>query len=288
MKIGNKRIGTGEPTYIIAEIGINHNGDIRNVEKLIDAAIEAEADAVKLQKRTPEICTPKDLWNYVRETPWGDMTYIEYRRKLELEWADYDIIDGYCAGRIDWFASVWDAPSIEFLEEFDPVCYKVPSAMLTNHDLLEVVALTGRPVIMSTGGSSLSQVYNAVSVFGRHYPIALLQCTACYPCADSDLNLRVIQMLQEHFNFPIGYSGHELGLATTVAAVAMGASIVERHITLDRAGWGSDQAASVEPHGFKKLVRDIRAAEKAQGGKSKKFLECEKDSMKKLRWHEAL
>ena len=150
MKIGDKKIGPTHPAYIIAEIGINHNGDIENVERLIDAAIEAEADAVKFQKRTPEICTPKDLWGYIRETPWGDMTYLDYRKKLELDWGDYDHISWYCEGRIDWFASVWDAPSVDFLEEFDPVCYKVPSAMLTNTELLEVVAFTGRPVIMST------------------------------------------------------------------------------------------------------------------------------------------
>ena len=206
MKIVDKKIGYGQPCYIIAEIGINHNGDLDTAEKLIDAAIDAEADAVKFQKRTPEICTPADYWYRERETPWGILDYIDYRKKLELSWEAYDYISFYCEGRIDWFASVWDAPSVEFLEEFDPVCYKVPSAMLTNIELLEVIALTGRPVIMSTGGSTLADIYSAVSVFGRKYPMALMQCTACYPCADSDLHLRVIGMLMEHFSCPIEFN----------------------------------------------------------------------------------
>ena len=286
MKIGDKKIGPKEPCYIVAEIGINHNGDIETAEKLIDAAMEAEADAVKFQKRTPEICTPKDYWYRERETPWGRMDYIDYRKKLELKWDDYDYISFYCENRIDWFASVWDIPSVDFMEEFDPVCYKIPSAMLTNHDLLEAVAFTGRPVIMSTGGSAISDIWNACSVFGKHYPLALMQCTACYPCVDSDLNLEVIRTLKEHFpNIPIGYSGHELGLATTVAAVALGAKVVERHITLDRAGWGSDQSASIEPHGFKRMVKYIRNVEEAMGN-GKQVLEIEEKALKKLRWHE--
>ena len=287
MKIGNRTIGATHPAFIVAEIGINHSGSLETAKRLIDAAVLAGADAVKFQKRTPEICTPREIWDRVRETPWGDMSYIEYRHKLEFGEDEYQAIDEYCKERkIDWFASPWDIPSLYFLECFNPVCHKIASAMATNFKLLAEVQTCGRPVILSTGGTTLKQVSEAVKVLGTDN-LALMQCTAAYPCADADLNLRAIRGLKDNFlGMPVGYSGHERGLATSVAAVVMGADLIERHITLDRSMWGSDQAASLEPHGFARLVRDIRAVELAMGSAYKKMLDCEIPVMRKLRWHE--
>lgn len=288
MKIGDMNVGFGSPCVIVAEAGINHNGDLNIAKRLIDAAVLAGANLIKFQKRTPEICTPRDIWNRVRETPWGDMSYIEYRHKLEFGQDEYQAIDDYCRERkIDWFASPWDIRSLHFLEQFNPVCHKIASAMATNFKLLAEVHKCGRPVIMSTGGMDLKQVSEAVKVLGSPWQLALMQCTAAYPCEDADLNLRAIGGLKDKFpGLPVGYSGHERGIATTVAAVILGADLVERHITLDRSSWGSDQAASLEPHGFARLVRDIRAVELAMGSSYKRMLECEIPVMKKLRWHE--
>jgi len=288
MKIGKRRIGDGEPCYIIAEIGINHSGTLNKALQLIDAAVEAGCDAVKFQKRTPEICTPKHLWERVRDTPQGPMRYIDYRRRIEFGKKQYDVIDNYCREKgIHWFASPWDVPSVQFLERYKPVAYKVASAMLTNYEVLQAIQLTGKPVIASTAMSTLADIESALELLAPS-DVALLHCVATYPSRDEDLNLRVIELLMARFpGLVIGYSGHELGLATTVAAVVLGAKIVERHITLNRASWGSDQAASVEPVGFKRLVRDIRAVEVAMGDGKKRILPDEKKVAKKLRWHEA-
>jgi len=288
MKIGKRRIGEGEPCYIIAEIGINHSGTLNKALQLIDAAVEAGCDAVKFQKRTPEICTPKHLWERVRDTPQGPMRYIDYRRRIEFGKKQYDVIDNYCREKgIHWFASPWDVPSVQFLERYKPVAYKVASAMLTNYEVLQAIQLTGKPVIASTAMSTLADIESALELLAPS-DVALLHCVATYPSRDEDLNLRVIELLMARFpGLVIGYSGHELGLATTVAAVVLGAKIVERHITLNRASWGSDQAASVEPVGFKRLVRDIRAVEVAMGDGKKRILPDEKKVAKKLRWHEA-
>ncbi len=284
VKIGDRLVGDGHPTYIVAEIGINHNGSVDIAKLLIDAAIKAGVDAVKFQKRTPEICTPRDQWDKMRETPWGYIRYIEYRHKVEFGLDEYQEIDRYCKEKgITWFASVWDTPSVDFLEQFEPVAYKIPSAALTDHELLRHVRATGRPVILSTGMSTMEQIRAAVEVLGTEN-LVLMHATSTYPCEPDELNLRMIQTLRREFpEVPIGYSGHEVGLVTTAVAVALGACMVERHITLDRAMWGSDQAASVEPGGFQKLVKYIRVTERALGDGVKRVYESEIPAMKKLR-----
>lgn len=283
VKIGERLVGEGYPVFVVAEIGINHNGDLAIAKKLIDAAKEAGCDAVKFQKRTPDICVPPEQRDLPKETPWGIMTYLEYRHKLEFGKEEYLEIAQYCKQReILWFASVWDMPSVDFMENFNPVCYKIPSAMLTNHNLLRYVRATGRPVILSTGMSTMEEIRKAVEVLGTD-DLIITHCTSTYPCPPKELNLRVIQTLREEFDCPIGYSGHEVGLQTTYAAVVLGACYVERHITLDRSMWGSDQAASVEPWGFKRLVRDIRVIEEALGDGIKRVYESELPVRKRLR-----
>ncbi|MBI5807252.1 MAG: N-acetylneuraminate synthase family protein [Ignavibacteriales bacterium] len=284
VKIGNRFVGDGEPVYIIAEIGINHNGSLDLAKKLIDSAVLSGCDAVKFQKRTPELCVPKDQWNIERDTPWGRMTYLEYRYKVEFGFEEYFEIDSYCKSKgIDWFASPWDIESVSFLEKFNPIAYKIPSACLTDYQLLKKVSSTGRPIILSTGMSTIEEVKDAVSVLGKEN-LLLAQATSTYPCKVDELNLNVIKTYKEMFpEIPIGYSGHETGLAPTLAAVALGATFVERHITLDRAMWGTDQAASVEIVGFQRLVKDIRDIEKALGDGIKKVYPSEENSLKKLR-----
>lgn len=284
VKVGNRYIGEGEPVYIIAEIGINHNGSIILAEKMIDGAVFAGCDAVKFQKRTPELCVPKDQWNIERDTPWGRMTYIEYRHKVEFDFDQYSEINEYCnAKKIDWFASPWDEEALEFLEQFNPIMYKVASASLTDRILLKKMRATGKPIMLSTGMSTMDEIEEAVKFLGREN-LLIAQSTSTYPCALNELNLRVIQTLKQKFpEVPIGYSGHETGLAPTLAAVALGATFVERHITLDRAMWGTDQAASVEIGGMFRLVKDIRDIEKALGDGIKKVYESEQKNIQKLR-----
>ncbi|MFH8593866.1 N-acetylneuraminate synthase family protein [Streptomyces rimosus] len=282
--LGDRLVGPGRPVYITGEIGINHNGDLENAFALIDAAADAGCDAVKFQKRTPEICTPRDQWDIERDTPWGRMTYIDYRHRVEFDEDGYRAIDEYAKKRgIAWFASPWDVESVAFLEKFDVPCYKVASASLTDDELLRAMRATGRTVILSTGMSTPKQIRHAVEVLGSDN-IVLCHATSTYPAKAEELNLRMIHTLQaEYPNVPIGYSGHETGLQTTLAAVALGAAFVERHITLDRAMWGSDQAASVEPQGLTRLVRDIRTIEESLGDGVKKVYESELGPMKKLR-----
>jgi len=281
--IGNCKVGDGHPTYIVAEIGINHNGSLENAKALIDVAVKYGADAVKFQKRTPELCVPPVQQNHMRETPWGYITYLEYRHKVEFTEAEYREIDRYCREKgIPWFASVWDEPSVDFLEPFEPVCYKIPSASLTDHSLLRHVRKTGRPVILSTGMSNMNQIQESVKVLGEKNLI-VAHATSTYPCDPEELNLRVIHTLRASFSCPIGYSGHEVGLIPTVVAVSMGACLVERHITLDRAMWGSDQAASVEPGGLERLVKYIRVTEQAFGDGIKRVYDSELPSLRKLR-----
>ena len=283
VQIGPRRVGAGEPVMVVAEIGINHNGDLELAKRLIDAACLAGCDAVKLQKRTPELCVPQAQRDAMRETPWGLMTYLEYRYRVEFGQAEYDEVDRSCRERkLVWFASPWDEPSVDFLERYDLPCYKIPSAALTNHALLRRVRAAGRPIILSTGMSTLEQICEAVAVLGD-YELVLTHCTSTYPCQPDELNLKVIPALREQFNVPVGYSGHEVGLQTTYAAVVLGASLVERHITLDRAIWGSDQAASVEPGGLARLVRDIRVIEQALGDGVKRVYASEVPVMNRLR-----
>jgi len=284
VKIGNKLVGDGQPVFIIAEIGINHNGSLDIAKKMIDGAVHAGCDAVKFQKRTPEICVPKDQWNIERETPWGRMTYLEYRYKVEFTKEDYTEIDRYCKEKgILWFASCWDEPSVEFMEQFNPPCYKAASASLTDIELLKKKKATGRPLIISTGMSTMEEIETAVEAIGTEN-LLIAHATSTYPCPPEELNLRMIQTLKAKYPMcPIGYSGHETGLATTWAAVALGATFVERHITLDRAMWGTDQAASVEIGGLERLVANIRDIEKAMGDGIKRVYDSELGPRKKLR-----
>ena len=280
----NRAIGAGHPAYIIAEIGINHNGSLDLAKQLISEAARAGCDAVKFQKRTPELCVPKDQWDRERDTPWGRMSYIDYKRRTEFGQAEYTAIDDYCrALGIDWFASCWDEPSVDFMEQFDPLLYKMASASLTDRPLLERVRATGRPLMLSTGMSTQAEITQAVGWVGLDN-LMVAHSTSAYPCPPAELNLRMIPTLQAQFpNTPIGYSGHETGLATTVAAVALGASFVERHFTLDRAMWGSDHAASVEPGGLAKLVRDIRDVEEGLGDGQKRVYDSELEPRRRLR-----
>ncbi|MBK9150603.1 MAG: N-acetylneuraminate synthase family protein [Saprospiraceae bacterium] len=279
-----RKIGPGEPCFIIAEIGINHNGDLGIAKRLIEEAAAAGCDAVKFQKRTPEICTPRDEWDRMRDTPWGRMRYIDYRYKVEFGVAEYAEIDRFAREKgIVWFASCWDQESVDFLEQFDPMLYKAASASLTDIELLNKKKNTGKPLIISTGMSTQHQIDFAVEAIGQDN-LLIAHSTSAYPCPAEELNLKMIHTLQEKFpGVPIGYSGHETGLATTYAAVAMGACFVERHYTLDRAMWGSDQAASVEIEGMRRMVRDIRDIEKAMGNGIKQVYESEMGAMKKLR-----
>jgi N-acetylneuraminate synthase len=283
IKIGDRWIGDGHPTYIVAEVGINHNGDIDIAKKLIEAASHNGVDAVKFQKRTPELCVPPDQRNLMRDTPWGYISYLDYRYKVEFDQAQYAQVDQACKDQgITWFASAWDEPSVDFLEQFSPVCYKIPSASLTDHALLRHMRSTGRPLILSTGMSTMEEICAAVAVLGTDN-LMITHATSTYPCEPDELNLSMIQTLRNEFPCPIGYSGHEVGLIPSVVAVSMGACLVERHITLDRAIWGSDQAASVEPGGFERLVKYIRVTEQALGDGVKQVYASERSSLKKLR-----
>ena len=283
VQIGDRLVGEGQPTFIIGEIGINHNGDIEIAKKLTDAASLAGCDAVKFQKRTPELCVPSEQRDLVRETPWGLITYMDYRNKVEFWEEEYNTIDNYCREKgIIWFASCWDEASVDFIEKFDPVCYKIPSACLTDDALLECINAKGRPMILSTGMSTIEQISHAVSLLDRDR-LLIAHCTSSSPCKSHELNLLTIQTLQKEFNCPIGYSGHEVGLQSTYAAVVLGACFVERHITLDRAMWGSDHAASVEPWGLMRLVRDIRVTESALGDGIKRVYDSELPLISRLR-----
>ncbi len=283
-RVGNRLVGPGQPVYVIGEIGINHNGDLRTALALIDQALAAGMDAVKFQKRTPEVCTPREMWDLERDTPWGRMTYLEYRHRVEFDAEQYRQIDEYCRDiGMDWFASPWDIESIDFLGAYAPPAYKVASASLTDDALLRALRATGTTVILSTGMSTPEQIRHAVEVLGSRN-IVLLHATSTYPAPPEQLNLRMIETLAaEYPNVPIGYSGHEVGLQSTLCAVALGAVMVERHITLDRAMWGSDQSASVEPEGMRRLVRDIRVIESALGDGVKQVYPGELAAMKKLR-----
>jgi len=284
VSIGNRLVGDGEPVYVIAEIGINHNGSLEIAKKMIDGAVFAGCDAVKFQKRTPEICVPMDQWYIERDTPWGRMTYIEYRHAMEFGEDEFAEISRYCKERnIDWFASCWDEEAVDFIEQFNPPLYKAASASLTDLNLLKKMRATGKPVMLSTGMSTMKEIETAIRTIGMTN-LLIAHSTSAYPCKNEELNLRMITTLKERYpNVPIGYSGHEVGLATTWAAVTLGATFVERHITLDRAMWGTDQAASVEILGMHRLVRNIRDIEKALGNGIKQVYQSELEVMKKLR-----
>lgn len=309
VKIGNKEIGENNPCFVVAEIGINHNGDIFLAKKLIDAAASAGCDAIKFQKRTvPTVYSESELAK-LREVPasivvaamkrgilseeakarlissnFDQTTNGDLKWALELTADEYKEVNRYCKEKgIMWFASPWDEASVDFLEQFNPPCYKIASASLTDRGLLAHIRSKGRPVILSTGMSTMGQIQKAVGMLGRE-KLILLHCISTYPADHKDINLSAIKQLQNMFlNVPVGYSGHERGIAISVNAVALGACVIERHITLDRTMWGSDQAASLEPRGFGMMIRDIRAFEEAEGDGIKAVLAAEEPIIAKLR-----
>lgn len=283
VQIGDLLVGPGQPVYVIGEIGINHNGDMSITRQLIDVAANAGCQAVKFQKRTPEICVPLDQQSKIRQTPWGEMTYLEYKHRVEFGHDEYAAIGKYCEERgLQWFASPWDVPSVDFLEEFDVVTHKVASASITDKELLRALAATGKPIILSTGMSEIEEIDEAVEILGTD-KLVILHATSTYPLPAGEANLRTITTLSERYGVPVGYSGHERGLQISLAAVTLGAAAVERHITLDRTMWGSDHAASLEPTGLQHLIRDIRVIEEALGDGVKRVFPGEAEPRLRLR-----
>jgi len=284
ISIGSNLVGTGHPVYVIAEIGLNHNGSVELAKQMIDVAAEAGAQAVKFQKRTPEISTPEHMKSVMRETPWGTMTYLEYRYRVEFDREQYIEVGDHATLRgLDWFASPWDEPAVAFLEDLNVVAHKVASASVTDIGMLRALAATGKPVILSTGMSTMDQIDAAVHELAGS-PLAVLHATSSYPMPNEEANLRMVQTLAERFpGVPIGYSGHERELQISLAAVALGATVVERHLTLDRGMWGSDHSASLEPADFAQLVRDIRVLEEALGDGVKRVFPGELAPLAKLR-----
>jgi len=280
--IGGRPVGDGHPCYVIAEVGINHNGDIDLAKRLISVAVAAGCDAVKFQKRTVDVVYSADELAKPRESPFGT-TNGDLKRALEFDYYDYQEIDAFCrSSKIAWFASCWDEQSVDFIDRFKPPCYKIASASLTDDNLLRHTRRTGKPILLSTGMSTIDQIDHAVDVLGKDDLILLHACST-YPAYYQELNLRAIPMMRERYGVPIGYSGHETGIASTVAAATLGACCVERHITMDRSMWGSDQAASLEPNGISRVVRDIRLVEQSMGDGVKRVYEREQPIIKKLR-----
>jgi len=282
IRIADYLVGNGHPCYAIAEIGINHNGEVELAKKLIDVAVSSGCNAVKFQKRTIEVVYPPEELERPRESPFGT-TNGELKYGLEFGQQEYEEIDRYCKDKkIAWFASCWDEQSVDFIDQFDVPCYKIASASLTDDRLLRHTRATGRPILLSTGMSTLEQIDHAVEVLGKNDLLIMHSCST-YPAYYEELNLRVIPLLIQRYGIPVGYSGHETGLPSTVAAVILGACLVERHITLDRSMWGSDHAASLEPNGITRLIRDIRLIETSMGDGVKRVIEREMPIMKKLR-----
>jgi sialic acid synthase SpsE len=281
--IGDRLVGPGQPVYVIAEIGLNHNGDPAIARRLIDLAAEAGCDAVKFQKRTPLVCVPPEQRDVERDTPWGRMSYLDYRYRVEFGAEAYAGIAAHCVELgLHWFASPWDVDSVRFLEDHDVVCHKIASACLTDRELLEAVRDTARPVILSTGMSTVEEIDRAVSILGTER-LVLMHTTSTYPMPAHEANLRTIDTLRARYGVPVGYSGHERGLQISLAATALGAVALERHITLDRTMWGSDQAASLEPEGLRHLVRDVRILQQAMGDGVKRVVDGELAPRARLR-----
>lgn len=274
-----------EKTYIISEIGINHNGDLDIAKRLIDISAAAGCDAVKFQKRNPEVCVPEHQKSVMRDTPWGEMTYLDYKYKVEFEKEEYDEIDRYCKEKgISWSASPWDLDSLDFLNQYDIPFIKIASASITDLDLLRRACKTGKKIIISTGMSSEEEIDVAVGILdSESSDYAVLHCNSSYPAPIEELNLSCVKTLKNKYNCEVGYSGHEFRLGTTVAAVYLGATIIERHVTLDRTMWGSDHMASVEPQGLFKLVSGIRELEKSYGDGVISVTDSEEKIKNKLR-----
>lgn len=282
VKIGNKLIGNNLPVFVIAEIGINHNGDMKLCKKLIDMAVETGCDAVKFQKRTIDIVYTKEELEKPREHPFGT-TNKDLKKRLEFEKEQYQEIDKYCKEKgMLWFASPWDLPSVNFLEQFDVPCYKIASPCLTDKDLLLKIKATGKPIILSTGMSKLEEIKKAVAILGEEN-LVIMHCTSTYPTKIHEINLNIIKEYQKYFNCPIGYSGHEPGIYPTLIAATLGANVIERHITLDRSMFGNDQAASLEKEGITRICQFVRYLPIYLGREIKIVHESEKAIMKKLR-----
>jgi N-acetylneuraminate synthase len=284
IKIGKHVISEHNPIFFIAEIGINHNGSLELAKQLIDLAKICGADAVKFQKRTPEISVPEHMRSKMRETPWGDMTYFDYKKRMEFTEENYKELFDYCKSKdIVMFASPWDVPSVDFLEKFDVPVHKIASAKLTDKELLLRLKATGKPIIVSTGMSTEAEVDKAMEILDGS-PIILLHCNSAYPSPDHELNLKYIHsMKQKYPNHIIGYSGHEFGIAASLVAATMGARVIERHITIDRAMWGTDQAASIEYDGLRRLIRDVKKLPLWLGDGVKKVTADEMKAKERLR-----
>jgi N-acetylneuraminate synthase len=285
-KVDGRTIGTGEPVFMIAEIGINHNGDMQIAKRLIDAAFACGWDCVKFQKRDPDLCVPENQKNVLRKTPWGEMTYLEYKKKIEFEEREYNEIDLYCRLKpVLWSASVWDLNSLNFILDYDVPFVKVPSAKMVEHDLLLAIANVGKPVIMSTGMSTVQEIDESVNILETYLygNYALMHTNSAYPSPPKDINLRAIAFLKERYGCVVGYSGHEYGLDPTVLSVSFGADIIERHITLDHTMWGTDQAASLEVHAMDMLHKRIKEAAVCLGDGIKRVADSEIPIRDKLR-----
>lgn len=271
--------------YFIAEIGINHNGDLEIAKRLIDAAFACQWDCVKFQKREPDFCIPGHQKNRPKETPWGKMTYLEYKKRIEFGKEEYDYIDRYCKEKpIDWTASIWDKPSLEFLLNYNIPFIKIPSAKLTEKELLEEAAKSGKPLLISTGMSSIEEIDQAVEILERYNTqYALMHCNSVYPAPIEELNINCVKTLRQRYKCPIGYSGHEYNLEPSVYAVVLGAKIIERHITLDHNMWGTDQSSSLEVLAMDLLRKRIKDINKVLGDGKKIVTESEKRIRKKLR-----
>ena len=275
--------------FIIAEAGINHNGDIKLAKKLMDIAKAAGCDAVKFQKRTPEVCVPEAMRNVMRETPWGGMTYFDYKKKIEFGESEYDEIDRYAREiGIAWSASAWDLPSLDFLENYNIPFHKIASALATNLPFIEAVAKKGKLTYASTGMCTWDDIDRMVEIFrANNCPVVLMHTISTYPAEESMLNLRMINTLADRYHLPIGYSGHEPSVSPSVTAAALGAVAIERHITIDRSMWGTDHSASLEPAGLSNLVGALRKVPSSMGDGVRREVPGEASIAKKMRYWEA-
>ncbi len=286
IKLGDFEVSEKSKPYLIAEIGINHNGDMQNAKRLMDAAFACGWNAVKFQKRNPDIAVPEHQKNVIRETPWGTMTYLEYKKRIEFEKEQYDYIDKYCKEKaIAWSASPWDMPSLEFILQYDIPFIKIASATITNDDILTVAAKSNKTIIMSTGMSDYNEIDHAVEILDKYSNgnYILMHTNSAYPSDHKNLNLNVIKSLKERYNCLVGYSGHEIDLEPTVAAVVLGACVIERHVTISHEMWGTDQKASLEIPAMGMLEGRIRSINEMLGDGIRKIDEKELEVRKKLR-----
>lgn len=286
LKIGSSIVGDGKPIYLIAEIGINHNGDMQIAKKLIDATWSTGWNCAKFQKRTPEICVPENQKNIQRQTPWGEMTYLEYKRRIEFGKKEFDFINIYCKEKpLDWTASVWDLPSLEFIMNYDLPFLKIPSAKITDKELVKETAISGKPLFVSTGMSTIQEIDDVVNIVEKHLSkrYILFHCNSAYPAKLEEVNLNMIRTLKERYNCLVGYSGHEEEILPSILAPVYGVCVIERHITLDRDMWGTDQKSSIEVQGMSYLVKRVHAVKKIAGDGLKVITDEELKMREKLR-----